>query len=279
MTRRITIRAGSFELSALTAGSVTSSALILVHGWPLTSAIWQPVIERLGEQHFVLAFDLPGIGASSNGDVPALKTEIAALLLDAAEAAGAQDITIAGVDVGGMIAYSAARDHGQRVSRSVIMNTVIPGIEPWSQVLGNPQIWHFAFHQMPKLPELLVAGHERAYFDFFLDMLSGDREKISDEMRAAFVRSYSNPLSLKAGFDWYRSMPQDAKVNSEPKKIDTPILYVRGDADPRPIEPYLEGLKAAGAIHVKGKVIADCGEIISLEQPAALVATLTEFDD
>lgn len=146
MSERIFIKTDRHELSALTTGSPSSPALLLVHGWPLTSVIWQPVIERLGERHYVLAFDLPGIGASSKHDLPVLKTEIAALLLDAAETVEALDITIAGVDVGGMIAYSAARDHGERVSRSVIMNTVIPGIEPWSQVLATPQIWHFAFH-------------------------------------------------------------------------------------------------------------------------------------
>lgn len=277
MAQRRSFKLGNTELSALTAGSSINPTVILVHGWPLTSAIWQPVLDRLGENRFVLAFDLPGIGGSSTLDVPVLKTEIAGLLLDVAEVAGARDITVAGVDVGGMVAFSAARDHGHRVARSIIMNTVIPGVEPWSKVLSNPQVWHFAFHQVPELPELLVAGHERTYFNFFLDMLSGAKEKISTDMRASFANAYASPSSLKTGFDWYRSMSEDAKINSERSLIDTPILYVRGDADPSPIEAYLEGLRAAGARNVTGKVIADSGEIVSLEQPDELIKTIIEF--
>ena len=279
MAQRLTMNCGNLELSALTAGVATSPALILAHGWPLSAAIWEPLIERLGERWFVLAFDLPGIGKSSKGDVPVIKTEIAKLLIEAAQMVGALNITFAGVDVGGMIAFSAARDHGQYVARSVIMNTVIPGVAPWSEILANPHIWHFAFHQIPTLPELLVKGHESAYFDYFVDTLAGAKEKISDEMRGDFVQAYADPRSLKTGFDLYRSMAQDAKLNCEPKQFDTPILYLRGDADHRSIEPYLEGFKAAGATNVKGRIIPNCGEIISLEQPEALIEALTDFVD
>lgn len=55
------------------------------------------------------------------------------------------------------------------------MNTVIPGVAPWSRLVAEPRIWHFAFHSIPQLPELLVSGRERAYFDYFYDLLAGDK--------------------------------------------------------------------------------------------------------
>jgi len=277
MSQRISVKTGNFELSALTAGSPDHSALVLLHGWHLSKAIWEPIIDRLGDRFFVLAFDLPGIGGSHGGETPVLTTQIAALVLDAAEAVGARDITFAGVDIGGMIAFSAARDHSSRIARSVIMNTVIPGIDPWAETLANTHIWHFAFHQVPNLPETLVAGNQRAYFDFFLDTLAGDKAKISDRMRDELAAAYSDASALKTGFDWYRAMPENAKHNQRAKRIDTPILYLRGDADHRDIAPYLDGLRTAGATHVTAKIIADSGEIVSLEQPDALIAALEGF--
>lgn len=53
------------------------------------------------------------------------------------------------------------------VARAVIMDTVVPGVAPWDQVLANPYVWHFGLHSIPALPELLVQGKQRQYFDYF----------------------------------------------------------------------------------------------------------------
>jgi pimeloyl-ACP methyl ester carboxylesterase len=83
-------------------------------------------MHKLAEDFFVLAFDLPGIGASRGLPHSAAKSVLADLLLTAAESVGAHSIVVAGLDVGGMIAFAAARDHGPRVVAAIVMNTVIP---------------------------------------------------------------------------------------------------------------------------------------------------------
>lgn len=277
-TAAVEVATSSGRLGGLRAGNPENSALLLVHGWPLTSAIWEPALSSLSENFYVLAFDLPGIGLSGSVvHLPVSLPEIASTLLDGAESAGARDVMVVGVDVGGMIAFSAVRHFPERVRSAVIMNTVIPGVAPWDEVISNPQIWHFAFHQTPALPELLVAGHQRSYFDFFLDMLSGNKAAITNEIRQRFADAYAKPTALKTGFDWYRMMGEAAKQNADGGPIETPLLYLRGDADRRDIAPYIEGLRQAGAQYVSGEVIAGCGEIISLEKPERLVAALLKF--
>lgn len=143
-------------------------------------------MSQLSKERFVVAFDLPGTGKSAGGTpIPTLKADIAKVILDGAETLGAKDVIVAGVDVGGMIAFAAARDFGNRIAGAVIMNTVLPGLDPWNELLAHPQIWHFALHQVPSLPETLVAGRERPYFDFFLDMLADDKTKIDERLRQA----------------------------------------------------------------------------------------------
>jgi pimeloyl-ACP methyl ester carboxylesterase len=235
------------------------------------------VLKPLSSEFFVLAMDLPGVGESRGVPSTGEKTILADIVLTAAERAGAHDIIVAGVDVGGMIAFAAARDHGPRLSAAIIMNTVIPGVEPWSQVIADPRIWHFAFHAVSVLPELLVRGHERAYFDFFHDFLAGEPKRISEAMRAAFAQAYARPEALKAGFDWYRAMAKDAEHNTDPTDISTPLVYVRGDADKRAIEPYVEGLKAVGVANIDSHIIADSGELLPLEAPEAFVDTLKDY--
>lgn len=274
MIRSLVLQAQALTLMASVAGEIEKPALVLLHGWPHSRALYDDVLEQLSVDFFVLAFDLPGIGDSQDALRTGEKTVIADVVLTAAENAGAHDIIVAGLDVGGMIAFAAARDHGRRITSAVVMNTVIPGIEPWSRILADPRIWHFAFHNIPDLPELLVCGHERVYFDFFHDALAGDRKRIPDALRAVFSRAYARPEALKTGFEWYRAMTNDARRNAEQVAVQTPLLYVRGDADKRSIEPYVEGLRAAGVAHVDSRIIAGSGELLPIEAPNAFVETL-----
>jgi pimeloyl-ACP methyl ester carboxylesterase len=265
------------SLVALAAGDPRRPALVLLHGWPQSKEVYERVIDPLASEHFVLAFDLPAVGDSRGLPRSAEKTELADIVIAAAERAGAKSIVVAGFDVGGMIAHAAARDHGARILGALVMNTVLPGVEPWSKILADPRIWHFAFHAIPELPELLVAGHQRAYFDFFFEVLVGRKDAVSERCRATFARAYERPEALEAGFDWYRALQADAERNAQRKEFRTPILYVRGDADGRSPEDYVPGLKDAGAQNVQGKVLHGSGELAPLEVPDAFVQTLVAF--
>ncbi|HET8698216.1 MAG TPA: alpha/beta hydrolase [Gammaproteobacteria bacterium] len=275
--RAHTIEHEGLTLGLLTAGDPRAPALVLLHGWPHSKEAYDRVIDPLGASHFVLAFDLPAVGASRGAPRSAEKHRLADIVIGAAERAGATAMVVAGFDVGGMIAFAAARDHGARIAGAVIMNTVLPGLDPWANILSDPRVWHFAFHAIPELPERLVAGHQRAYFDYFFEVLVGNKRAVPERYRSMFARAYERPEALTAGFDWYRAMAADAKRNAEPREIRTPILYVRGDADGRSPEPYVRGLEAGGAKHVQARILEGSGELAPLEAPESFTAALLGF--
>jgi len=266
-----TVRVGELELAFRTAGDSAKPTLLLLHGWPHSSALYAGVIDELGRDQHVIAFDLPAVGASRGAPPSSEKHVLADILLSGAEALGGQSIVVAGLDVGGMIAFAAARDHASRIAGAVVMNTVIPGIDPWSRVIADPRIWHFAFHNVPELPETLVAGHERRYFDFFFDFLAKDKRALTETLRNEMTSAYATPASLRAGFEWYRAFAHDAKRNAEPKRIDVPLLYLRGDADGRSIEDYVTGLRRAGAVNLTSGVVKGSGEYLPVEAPAEFI--------
>jgi len=274
---RIKLASHGVEIALQAAGAASSPALLLLHGWPHSHVLYEPVIHALSERFFVLAPDLPDIGESRGAPSSAEKTVLADVLLAAAEQAGARDITIAGIDVGGMVAFAAARDHGPRIHTAAVINTVVPGLDPWEKLLADPRIWHFAFHAVPGLPETMVQGRQRAYFDYFIEMLAGDEKAVTEDYRARFAEAYGRPEALKAGFDWYRALAADAKRNAEPKAIETPLLYLRGDADGRSPEDYLPGLRKAGVRELESAVLAGCGEFAPIETPQAFVEALMDF--
>ena len=262
------------SLAVRKSGDRRNPCLVLLHGWPQTGLAWEAVLADLGGDFYALAFDLPGVGDSVGAPPSGEKTVIADLILKAAEAAGGRSIIVAGYDVGGMVAFACARDHAARIDGAVVMNTVLPGVEPWSKIIADPRIWHFAFHAIPDLPELLVTGHERPYFDYFYDFMAADPRALSSRSRAAYAHGYSRREALTAGFDWYRAFEKDAAHNGAPARIDTPMLYLRGDAGGRDIEDYVAGLRKAGATRLQSGVLPHSGEYAPEEAAEHLVPAL-----
>jgi pimeloyl-ACP methyl ester carboxylesterase len=268
---------GGLTLGALVAGNAEDPAIVLLHGWPHSKEAYDEVIGDLADGHRVIAFDLPAIGDSMGSPASSEKIALADIVIGAAEASGARSPIVVGYDVGGMIAYAAARDHAHRVKGAVIINTVVPGIEPWSKVLADPRVWHFAFHAIPDLPERLVAGHQLEYFDFFLGMLVARKDRVSERHRASFAAAYRRPDSLKAGFDWYRAMNADAERNAVAKDIDVPLLFLRGDADGGSPDDFVPALREKGARFIEAGTLPGTGEIAPLEARADFTKRLRAF--
>lgn len=275
----ITIDLGQISLHMVVAGREDAPCLLFLHGWPQTSRAFGPVMAELEDTFRVAAIDLPGVGGSVGQPRGADKRTLARYVKAAISAAGLERVTLVGHDIGGQIVYAYLREYPGTIERAAILDVVIPGIEPWPQVIRNPHIWHFAFHAVPHLPERLVSGREAAYFDFFFDAIAANPAAITSEARRAYSDGYSTQESLTAGFDWYRAFAQDEKDNTTDKGeiISTPVLCVRGDKESGELQTYVDGLRDGGLANVSGKLIANCGHFSPDEQPKALASALRDF--
>jgi 3-oxoadipate enol-lactonase len=99
------------------------STLLLIHAFPVDARMWDQQVADLSEEHQVLAPSLPGFGgAPPAGDV--LTMDAAA---DAAagelEGAGAERAVVAGLSMGGYVAFSLWRRHRDRVAGLLLVNT------------------------------------------------------------------------------------------------------------------------------------------------------------
>ena len=54
------------RISKTELGSVQKPALLLLHGFPQSHAMWHRVAQQLAEHYFLVMPDLPGYGDSSN---------------------------------------------------------------------------------------------------------------------------------------------------------------------------------------------------------------------
>jgi pimeloyl-ACP methyl ester carboxylesterase len=272
------IRVGDHSLHIVEAGQDHPESLVFLHGWPEDWTEWQRVMEQACKTHHVVALDLPGVGESQGAVPGGEKAALAESIHQAVQILGLDPYVIVGHDAGAMVAYAYLRKFSAELKAAVLLSSVIPGVEPWSKVLANPFIWHFAFHSTPKLPETLVLGKQRVYFDYFFDILTKDHSAIDDAARTHYASAYGSPQALQAGFDWYRAFGKDAQVNSkDTATINTPLLYLRGEFEGGDMDEYINGFHAVGISSVTAARISGSGHFTPEENPQAVWAEIARF--
>ena len=255
------------------------TTIVLLHGWPESSHEWRKVIPALSSRYTVIAPDLRGIGGSRATATGYDKVTLAEDIHELVTQLRLKNVYVVGHDIGGMVAYAYARSHPEDLSGVAIIDIPIPGIDPWDTVRSAPWAWHFGFNSTRVLAEALVAGRQEIYFRHFFNDFAVTPSAISHADRKAYADAYSKPESLRAGFEFYRTFPQDEAYNrSHQDALSIPILLAGGDHSGGPMLPALEkGLRAAGATSVKEAVIPNCGHWVAEEQPQALVQTIEDF--
>jgi pimeloyl-ACP methyl ester carboxylesterase len=266
------------SIHVVAAGDPGGRPVLFLHGWPESWLTWRPTMELAGDQIRSIALDLPGVGESDGVVTNATKAHLAEVVHNVVRQLGLSPFVLVGHDIGGMVAYSYLRKYDD-VERAVIMDVVLPGVSPWEEVLRNPYLWHFAMHAIPDLPELLVQGHQGAYFEYFYSAIAARPDKISRSVRARYVDAYRTDSSLQAGFDWYRAFPTDAEDNesSKGRALATPLLYLRGEHESGEIDTYLSGLRDAGVTNVSGAIIAGAGHFTQEEATEETWDTIRGF--
>ena len=101
----------------------TGPAVVLLHAFPLSSAMWREQREALGDRYRVVTPDTRGFGGSPLGDdEPSLDRcadDVVALL----DRLDLDRVVLGGLSMGGYVAMSLLRRHGDRVRALVLADT------------------------------------------------------------------------------------------------------------------------------------------------------------
>ncbi len=266
------------SLHVVEAGEPGAPPVVFVHGFPTSSASYEPMLELAAPHAHAIALDLPGIGGSTGDPTDGTKLAIARKLKGLFEAMDLRDVTLVGGDIGGMVVYAYLR-HLTGIARAAILHVIVPGVDPYDMGARDPSMWHFHFNAKPDLPETLVAGRERAFFDHWYDELSGYPERVTEESRQSYVAAYTKENGLRTAFSWYRALATDIEQNrAATGEVTTPLLYLHGDTPAgHPLDPHVAGFVAAGIRNVTAEVVPDSGHLAQNENPAAYWALVARF--
>jgi pimeloyl-ACP methyl ester carboxylesterase len=258
-------------------GKGEGDPIVLLHGFPQTWYEWRDIIPQLiANNYTVIAPDLRGLGDSERPQTGYDKKTIAEDIYQLVKKLGYSKIYLVAHDWGSAVAYSYAAAHPEGVNKMVILDIVLPGFGLEEAANFSPNgLWHLSFHTVRDLPEKLIEGKEDIYLNWFYDW-TYNQSAITSEAREEYIQQYSKPGALRAGFEYYRAVFEDAKQNKEygKDKLDIPVLAIGGEAG-------LGNLTTASfqkvANNVTGITLPNTGHFIPEERPNFLTKQILEF--
>jgi len=225
------------RLHAATIGPQDGELVLLLHGWPEFWYSWRRQISALAAAGYrVVAPDQRGYNLSDK--TPPF--DIFTLAQDAADliaACGCERAFVAGHDWGGMVAWSLAILHPEKVARLAIFNVPHPAL-----TLGGPRTaglrqalksYYIYLFQLPRFPEWLMSRNEYAFLRRLLQTTSTpgvfDRDELDE-----YVEAWSRPGMMSASLGWYRALRPllfSGRGRSLIQKVAVPTLIQWGERD------------------------------------------------
>ncbi|WP_432838236.1 alpha/beta fold hydrolase [Dactylosporangium sp. CA-092794] len=268
-----------FRMHYLRGGS--GSPVVLLHGFPQTSAEWQPQLEALAKNHTVIAVDLRGTGDSSvperGYDTAQLADDVHVLLARLNLNKGVQ---IVAHDIGAWIAYPYAAMWPTEVSRMVVMEGPIPDRSLYTFPAFSPEgelsTWHLGFFQ-EDFAQDLVRGHERDLVKGFIEQYLAVDSAFDTSDYEFYARYLREPGRFKAWMNMYQALHTDIAQNENFRKtgpLRMPVLAVGGE---EALSSAVGNQWQSYASNVETQVMAGTGHWLTEERPRELTALLLEF--
>jgi len=250
-------------------------AVVLIHGFGDTGDMWGPLAARLARTHTVIVPDLRGMGRSSRAAGGYDKKSQAADIRAVVEKLGQDRTAVVGHDIGTMVAYAYAARYPDKVTRLVVMDAPVPGVDPWDQIVATPPLWHFNFGG--KMAERLVAGRERIYLDRFWNDFAGDPARVDEATRVHYTKLYAQPGAMKAAFAQFNTIAtHDVADNraSVKTKLTMPVLAIGGE---KSFGQNVAIIMHNAATNVKEAVVPGAGHWLMEESPDATIKLIDDF--
>lgn len=268
----------------------TRPALVLLHGFPQTHAMWRRVAQALRQDFFLVMPDLRGYGDSDKpeglADHSTYSKRSMAADMDALMAQlGIAQCLVCGHDRGGRVAHRWALDAPQRV-RALCVLDIVPTYDIYAATSFElAQAYYHWFHltQPAPLPETMIAGAPMAYLHH---KLGGWGSAGMGHIEPAALREYERcfvlPGTIHAICEDYRAgasidLEHDGASRAQGHKIacDTLVLWGARGVIARLFDP-LPLWQAQCSARVLGQALP-AGHFLAEELPGPTAEALRAF--
>lgn len=243
----------------------SSTPLVLIHAFPMSSAMWRPQRASLGAELMLCTPDLPGFGSAPGLDEEGLTIDGMAMhvarLLDAR---GIDRCVLGGLSMGGYVAFACLRTMRDRIAGLLLADTRAAADDEATRKGRLAAM------------ERIGAGDYREYCETLLHKLLAEstrrgRPEIVDEVRLIMLETHPETASAAL-----LAMVGRADSRELLGTIDVPTAVIVGEHDA--ITAVDEARAMADAIpDARLYVIQGAGHLSNLENPEAFDAAAREL--
>lgn len=216
-------------------------AVLLLHGYPESRAMWREVAPVLAEHRTVVAADLRGYGASgkpapaADGSTYA-KRRMAEDQRELMRSLGFDAFEVVGHDRGARVAHRLALDHPEAVRRIAVLD-VVPTLHMFEHVdraMASSYFHWFFLAQPAGLPERLIGADPEAWLASRFSGRCVGRETPIDRQRfAEYLAAFATPETIAATCGDYRAaatidLDHDRDDRDADRRVTAPLLALWG---------------------------------------------------
>ncbi|MCA8884745.1 MAG: alpha/beta hydrolase [Rhodobacteraceae bacterium] len=280
------IRGDGATLFVRHGGDPAAPPLLLLHGYPQSSAMWHPIAPRLARDYHVICPDLRGYGRS---DKPAggadhaaySKRAMARDLIAVMDHFGHDRFVVAAHDRGARVAHRMGLDHPDRVRAAAILD-IAPTREMYARTdrAFATAYWHWFFLIQPApLPERMIEADPDGFWTMQTIGLSAGASPFSDAATEEYRTAFRDPAMIHAACEDYRAAAGiDIRHDDQDggRKLPMPVLILWGRRGviERCFDPL--ALWQDRAAHVEAATV-NAGHFLVEEAPDAVLAELAPF--
>jgi haloacetate dehalogenase len=277
---------GPIEIACLVGGN--GPALLLLHGFPQTKAIWHQVAPELAKNFTVVASDLRGYGASSkpHGKPDHSSYSKRSMAKDQhalMHALGHKQFFVLGHDRGGRVSHRLAMDFPQSVLKLMVLD-ISPTLAMYERtsMAFAKGYWHWFFLIQPEpVPETLIGANPEYWLKNHMGRHAGTGI-FSLERWAEYLSGVSSPQGMHAMCEDYRAaatidLEHDRADRNDGKRLQMPLRVLWGEHGlvNQCFTPIADWQEVSDG-KVTGRAVA-CGHYIPEELPELVIQEAEAF--
>ncbi|MDM1756999.1 MULTISPECIES: 3-oxoadipate enol-lactonase [Acinetobacter] len=211
-----TFTSNDAQINYQTFGDASNPAIIFSNSLGTKYTMWQPQIDALQNDFFVICYDTRGHGASSAPQGPYQIEQLGQDVVNLLDHLQVEKANFCGISMGGLTGQWLAIYKPERFNHIIVCNTAAK--------IGQEQAWNerAALVRQQGLQTIAATAASRWFTESFIQSQAATVQSLSNDLAAGSAEGYASCCEALAKAD----------LREELKNITVPILVIAGQQDP-----------------------------------------------
>ena len=247
------------EINYQTFGDVSKPALVFSNSLGTKYSMWQPQIDALQDDFFVICYDTRGHGASSAPQGPYCIEQLGQDVINLLDHLNIEKANFCGISMGGLTGQWLAIHKPERFNRVIVCNTAAK--------IGQEQAWldRAALVREQGLDPIAATAASRWFTEPFIQSNTAVLESLSNDLAAGSAEGYASCCEALAKAD----------LREKLESIQVPLLVIAGRKDP--VTTVSDAQYMVNHIRSSALFEIDASHISNIEQPKAFNQAILDF--